>query len=291
MIAFEEHCQTTRPDAILVVGDVNSTLACSIVAKKLKLPVAHVEAGLRSGDMGMPEEINRLVTDSISDWFFVTEPGVGSRNLLREGKDPGRIHHVRHVMVDNLLFQAERLVPTDATLSETTEIKKRQLRAESLAGYGVVTLHRPSNVDDPRSMEQVVGALRRVATRIPLIPDSSAYACSCSVVLASISDHESGSWALNLHGIPEQEGCRPRDHGQRWPAEEPPLWGFRALTAQDNTERPITVAEGTNVLVGTSPDHIVEEADRILRGEKKAADPRCGTVGPQSGSSPFWIMS
>jgi len=105
MVAFEELCQAQRPDAVLVVGDVNSTLACSIVAKKLNIPVAHVEAGLRSGDMTMPEEINRLVTDSISDWFFVTEPS-GVEHLRREGKADSMIHYVGHVMFDNLLYQA-----------------------------------------------------------------------------------------------------------------------------------------------------------------------------------------
>src|SRR3954452_18394780 len=104
MIAFEELCQADKPDAVLVVGDVNSTLACAITAKKSGIRVAHVEAGLRSGDMTMPEEINRLVTDSISDWFFVTEPS-GVENLRREGKPSSAIYYVGHVMVDNLLYQ------------------------------------------------------------------------------------------------------------------------------------------------------------------------------------------
>jgi UDP-N-acetylglucosamine 2-epimerase (non-hydrolysing) len=108
MVAFEEICQKARPDCVLVVGDVNSTLACSIDAKKLDIPVAHVEAGLRSGDMRMPEEINRLVTDSISDWFFCTEPA-GVDNLLREGKGQDVVFHVGHVMVDNLLYQRDKL--------------------------------------------------------------------------------------------------------------------------------------------------------------------------------------
>ena len=104
MVAFEEACLSFRPDLVMVVGDVNSTLACSIVAKKLQIAVAHVEAGLRSFDLSMPEEINRMVTDAISDWFFVTEES-GTNNLLREGKAPDRIHLVGHVMVDNLLYQ------------------------------------------------------------------------------------------------------------------------------------------------------------------------------------------
>jgi UDP-N-acetylglucosamine 2-epimerase (non-hydrolysing) len=108
MVAFEQLCEKERPHAVLVVGDVNSTLACSVVAKKLCIPVAHVEAGLRSGDRSMPEEINRLVTDAITDWFFVTEPS-GRDHLLAEGKAPAQIHYVGHVMVDNLLFQQQQL--------------------------------------------------------------------------------------------------------------------------------------------------------------------------------------
>jgi UDP-N-acetylglucosamine 2-epimerase (non-hydrolysing) len=141
MVAFEEICQKARPDCVLVVGDVNSTLACSIDAKKLDIPVAHVEAGLRSGDMRMPEEINRLVTDSISDWFFCTEPA-GVDNLLREGKGQDVVFHVGHVMVDNLLFQRDKLDASDKAGMATEAIKAQYPK------YGVVTLHRPSNVDD-----------------------------------------------------------------------------------------------------------------------------------------------
>ena len=140
MLAYEALCSAERPDAVVVVGDVNSTLACSIVAKKLGIRVAHVEAGLRSGDRTMPEEINRLVTDAISDWFFVTEPS-GREHLLREGQPRERIHEVGHVMVDNLLYQAAQLDAADTDGYETSAFKRRHLR------YGVVTLHRPSNVD------------------------------------------------------------------------------------------------------------------------------------------------
>jgi UDP-N-acetylglucosamine 2-epimerase (non-hydrolysing) len=157
MVAFEELCLVNRPDAVLVVGDVNSTLACSIVAKKLNILVAHVEAGLRSGDMTMPEEINRLVTDSISDIFFVTEPS-GVTHLRREGKQESAVHYVGHVMVDNLLFQVEKLAKTDTSGFENSAFK-----AESMLNggrYGVVTLHRPSNVDSAETMMRIAGALK-----------------------------------------------------------------------------------------------------------------------------------
>jgi UDP-N-acetylglucosamine 2-epimerase (non-hydrolysing) len=122
MVGFEELCTQSRPDCVLVVGDVNPTLACAIVAKKVAVPVAHVEAGLRSGDLAMPEEINRIVTDSISDWFFVTEPA-GAANLRREGKPDSAIHFVGHVMVDNLLYQANKLKSLDLSRFETSTYK------------------------------------------------------------------------------------------------------------------------------------------------------------------------
>ena len=162
MVAFEEICQQARPDCVLVVGDVNSTLACSIDAKKLGIPVAHVEAGLRSGDMRMPEEINRLVTDSISDWFFCTEPA-GVDNLLKEGKAQDVVFHVGHVMVDNLLFQRDKLDASDKSGMETEAIKAKYPR------YGVVTLHRPSNVDQEETLRPVLETLREVSERLPLI--------------------------------------------------------------------------------------------------------------------------
>ncbi|HWJ95335.1 MAG TPA: UDP-N-acetylglucosamine 2-epimerase, partial [Telluria sp.] len=152
MVAFEELCTAERPAAVLVVGDVNSTLACSIVAKKLCIPVAHVEAGLRSGDMAMPEEINRLVTDAISDWFFVTEPSA-VEHLRREGKRESAIHYVGHVMVDNVLYQAEKLSRSDTSGFETSAFKATQ--QENGGRYGVVTLHRPSNVDDAATFTRI----------------------------------------------------------------------------------------------------------------------------------------
>ena len=163
MEAFEQHCAQDRPDAVVVVGDVNSTLACAIVAKKAGIPVAHVEAGLRSGDMAMPEEINRIVTDSISDWFFVTEPS-GLMHLKREGHADDCIFHVGHVMVDNVMHQARQLATMDRSGYETQAIKDQVgLR------YGVVTLHRPSNVDSPEALAGIASALNRVADELPLV--------------------------------------------------------------------------------------------------------------------------
>ncbi len=160
MIGFETYCTAARPRLVVVVGDVNSTLACSIVAKKLNVAVAHVEAGLRSGDRTMPEEINRLVTDAISDWFFVTEPD-GVANLFAEGHAPERIHHVGHVMVDNLLWQKGKLEAGGGAAMTTDALKRK------LGRYGAVTLHRPSNVDDRETFARILSALKSWRKRCP----------------------------------------------------------------------------------------------------------------------------
>ena len=140
MVTFEELCQNERPDLIIVVGDVDSTLACSVVAKKLLIEVAHVEAGLRSFDLTMPEEINRMVTDAISDYFFVTEES-GTVNLVQEGKSKERSHFTGKLMVDNLFYQAVKLDGDMHKHFATAKIK------EKLEEYAFLTLHRPSNVD------------------------------------------------------------------------------------------------------------------------------------------------
>ena len=161
MLAFERYLAASPADLVLVVGDVNSTLACAIVAKKQRIPVAHVEAGLRSGDMAMPEEVNRIVTDSITDFFFATEPAAVA-NLLREGQPRERIFHVGHVMVDNLVYQRDKLAGADAAAFATSALKAQYPR------YGVVTLHRPSNVDDAAALRRIAFALRDISQRLPL---------------------------------------------------------------------------------------------------------------------------
>ena len=264
MVAFEELCQTSKPDAVLVVGDVNSTLACSIVSKKLNIPVAHVEAGLRSGDRTMPEEINRLVTDSISDWFFVTEPS-GAAHLQREGKSDSEIHYVGHVMVDNLLFQAEKLADTDTSCYETSGFKSHNKR------YGVITLHRPSNVDNLEVMTRISNALKEVATNIPLIfpvhprtqknlekfnidlgPDITLVGPQAYMPFLDL-------WKDAVLVLTDSGGLQ----------EETTALDVPCITIRENTERPITVEKGSNTLVGTDPAKIINEANKILRGEGK----------------------
>jgi UDP-N-acetylglucosamine 2-epimerase (non-hydrolysing) len=260
MVAYEEACAAHRPDAVVVVGDVNSTMACAIVAKKLHIPVAHVEAGLRSGDMRMPEEVNRIVTDSICDWFFVTEPA-GAENLLREGKPASAIHHVGHVMVDNLLHQVEQLRHADTTAFETAAYKARHQR------YGVVTLHRPSNVDHAPTLAGIAQALREVSQELPL----------------AFPVHPRTRRHLEQYGIdlgPDITLLRPQPYMpflHLWKdaavvltdsgglQEETTALGIPCVTVRENTERPITIEQGTNVLAGTRAPDIVAACLTALR--------------------------
>ena len=264
MLAFEELCLSERPDLVLVVGDVNSTLACSIVAKKLAIPVAHVEAGLRSGDMTMPEEINRIVTDSISDWFFVTEPS-GGENLLREGKPEGRVHYVGHVMVDNLLYQRDKLEAMDQDEFDTTVLKTL------LDRYGVVTLHRPSNVDSQEALENIASALREIAVQLPLVfPVHPRTRANLEKFEVSLGDRVILTRPLSYMeflNLWKDAALVLTDSGGL--QEETTALGVPCITVRENTERPITVEEGTNVLAGTNPVRIVNEADIILRGDGK----------------------
>ncbi|GAB3432925.1 UDP-N-acetylglucosamine 2-epimerase (non-hydrolyzing) [Massilia solisilvae] len=268
MVGFEELCTAERPGAVLVVGDVNSTLACSIVAKKLNIPVAHVEAGLRSGDMAMPEEINRLVTDSISDWFFVTEPSA-VEHLRREGKPEAAIHYVGHVMVDNVLFQADKLSRSDTSGFETSAFKARQ--AEQGGRYGVVTLHRPSNVDDAATFTRIAGALREIAAELPLVfpvhPRTRANIDRFGIDLGpdiTLAGPQAYMAFLNLW---KDAAVVLTDSGGL--QEETTALGVPCVTIRENTERPVTVDEGSNVLAGTDPATIVREARKVLRGEGK----------------------
>ena len=268
MVAFEELCAAERPAAVLVVGDVNSTLACSIVAKKLNIPVAHVEAGLRSGDMTMPEEINRLVTDSISDWFFVTEPAA-LEHLRREGKPDSAVHYVGHVMVDNVLYQADKLTQADTSAFETSAFKAERQAAGQR--YGVVTMHRPSNVDEPETFARIAGALKEIAAELPLIfpvhPRTRANIEKFGIDLGpnvSLAGPQAYMAFLNLW---KDAAVVLTDSGGL--QEETTARGVPCVTIRAHTERPVTVDEGSNGLAGTDPVAIVREARKVLRGEGK----------------------
>lgn len=264
MLAYETLCVTDRPDACLVVGDVNSTLACSIVAKKHCIPVAHVEAGLRSGDMSMPEEINRLVTDAISDWFFVTEPS-GLQHLQREGKDMSAVYDVGHVMVDNVLFQADKLKGMDKGVLESDAYKREHPR------YGVVTLHRPSNVDSAEALENIAQVLRTVSAQLPLVfpvhPRTRANIEKFGIPLgANVTLMGPQAYMSFLHLWKDAVVVLTDSGGLQ---EETTALGVPCVTIRENTERPVTVDEGSNVLAGTKAENIITAALSAINGNGK----------------------
>ena len=269
MVEFERVCLVERLDIILVVGDVNSTLACSIVAKKLGVKVAHVEAGLRSFDMAMPEEINRIVTDAISDFFFVTEQS-GKENLLREGKAEESIHFVGHVMIDNLLYQLEK-VNADSESSFTYSGLKQQL-----GEYIFLTMHRPSNVDDRESLAGIVSVLNEISMSIPIVfpvhPRTQKMLGEFGLVLSehvhclpSLGFHESlNLWKDAALVLTDSGGLQ----------EETTALGVSCITLRENTERPVTCEMGTNVLVGNDPKKICKAVrDALSRQEQQTTVP------------------
>ncbi|HET9641822.1 MAG TPA: UDP-N-acetylglucosamine 2-epimerase (non-hydrolyzing) [Burkholderiaceae bacterium] len=260
MVAFEELCLRAKPDAVLVVGDVNSTLACSIVAKKLWIPVAHVEAGLRSGDMRMPEEINRLVTDSISDWFFVTEPSA-VEHLAREGRTRS-VYDVGHVMVDNVLYQAEKLKSMDIRALESDDFKLRHRR------YGVVTLHRPSNVDSEEALQRIAQALREISRDLPLVfpvhPRTRGHIERFGIDLGpGVELMGPQPYMAFLHLWKDAAVVLTDSGGLQ---EETTALGVPCVTIRENTERPVTVDQGTNVIAGTDPERVIAAARDAIAG-------------------------
>ncbi len=272
MLAFEAYCRARAPDMVVVVGDVNSTLACSIVARKAGLPVAHVEAGLRCGDLAMPEEINRIVTDSIASLFFATEPSA-VKNLVAEGKPRERIFHVGHVMVDNLVFQRDRLARSDSAALSSSALKARHAR------YGVVTLHRPSNVDDAQTLRRIALALCEISAEMPLVfpvhPRTRASLERSGVDLGPRVIRTSPLSYMEFLNLWKDAAVVLTDSGGL--QEETTALGVPCITLRENTERPITVDEGTNRLAGTDPARIREALAGVLRGE-----------GPPGRRPPLW---
>lgn len=268
MVAFEEVCLKESPDLVMVVGDVNSTLACSIVAKKCSIAVAHVEAGLRSFDLAMPEEINRMVTDAISDYFFVTEES-GVDNLLREGKPREKIHSVGHVMVDNLLYQVEQLARQDQTGMPTYAVKQGD------EPYLFMTLHRPSNVDSRDTFNGIAAAINQLAhdrrVMFPVHPrtrkmmESFGIRFSEKVILLPPLGYRDA-----LYLWKDAEAVLTDSGGLQ---EETTALGVPCVTIRENTERPITVELGTNVLAGTTPEAILAAYPQSLAKRKKAQVP------------------
>lgn len=270
MQAFEQHCAQDRPDAVVVVGDVNSTLACAVVAKKAGIPLAHVEAGLRSGDMAMPEEINRIVTDALSDWLFATEPAA-LVHLFKAGVSEDRVFHVGHVMVDNVMHQATQLQSQDPATLASSAIKQ-QLGPV----YGVVTLHRPSNVDDPATLRRLLDALNAIAAELPLVfpvhPRTRARLAELGAPLSPRLHLMPPQAYMSFLNLWKDAALVLTDSGGL--QEETTALGVPCLTLRENTERPITVDEGSNTLAGTEPARIHALAMQCLRdGGKRGRRP------------------
>ena len=253
-----------KPVAIIVVGDVNSTAAAALVAKKLGIEVVHVEAGLRSFDRTMPEEINRIVTDSISDLYLVTEES-GRVNLLREGVAPERIHLVGNLMIDSLKQNVER--------AKTSDISDRL----GIGGmpYGVVTLHRPANVDDPAALEEIMGALRIIAENLPLFwpvhPRTRARLEGGALPLPREMRLLEPLGYLDFLSLEAGASLVLTDSGGI--QEETTVLGVNCLTLRDNTERPVTIELGTNRLAGTKKASILAAWDDLQRSPRQAAIP------------------
>jgi UDP-N-acetylglucosamine 2-epimerase (non-hydrolysing) len=268
MELFDAELDQYPADVVLVVGDVNSTIACALVAAKRGVGVAHVEAGLRSGDRQMPEEINRVLTDQISDLLFTSER-TAADNLRAEGIGEGRVHFVGNVMIDTLVTH-RRAAATRTIVADLGQQAK---------GYALVTLHRPSNVDTLEAALNTVRALESVAARLPVV----------------VPFHPRTSGRLQQFGLLDRVAALPgvvviepqgyldflclMDHAalvftdSGGIQEETTALGVPCLTFRDSTERPITVAEGTNVLLGTDAAAVPEAVDAALRGRQGARVP------------------
>jgi len=267
MMAFEPVLNANRPDLVIVVGDVNSTLACSLVAAKMHVPVAHIEAGLRSFDRDMPEEINRVLTDRIAEFLFTTEEDA-NWNLSREGVSSDRIHFVGNVMIDTLLRHRDRA-------SMTNTVAQYGLCDQ---GFAVLTLHRPSNVDEPAVLSSILAALDVIQEHLPVI----------------FPVHPRTSSKLDEFGLWERLACMTNvrvteplgylafldlmansrlvltDSGGI--QEETTILGVPCLTLRERTERPVTVTKGTNVLVAHNTERIIAEFRAVCEGRARAAE-------------------
>jgi UDP-N-acetylglucosamine 2-epimerase (non-hydrolysing) len=275
MRRIEPVLDTLAPSCVVVVGDVNSTLAVSLVAVKKAIPVVHVEAGLRSFDRSMPEEINRLLTDQIADLLFTTERSA-AEHLAREGVAAERIVFVGNVMIDSLMHHVSRALPPRVTLARAGSDPSL---VESSAGYAAVTLHRPSNVDDARSLAESLAILRDVARELPVVwpvhPRTQAnidkfglasIACDARIVLLPPQGY------LEMLGLLANAKVVLTDSGGI--QEETTALAVPCLTIRDNTERPITVTQGTNTLVGRDRTKILAALEEIqANGGKRGRRP------------------
>ncbi len=264
MIEFEQVLLREKPDAVLVVGDVNSTAACSIVASKMGVKIIHVEAGLRSNDRGMPEEINRILTDAISDLLFITEQS-GIDNLRREGIPDEKVHLVGNVMIDSLIFFKEKA-------AQSTMLKDLGLEKGS---YALITLHRPSNVDDPDVFRRLISTFQKIEKELTLIfpihPRSRKRISEFGLdeMIAAMPNLKllDPLGYLDFMNLMHNARVLLTDSGGI--QEETTYLGIPCITMRENTERPVTMDVGTNVLVGSDTDMIYEEFRKVINGRAK----------------------
>lgn len=271
MKRFEPVLLEERPAAVLVVGDVNSTIACALVAAKLGVKVVHVEAGLRSRDRTMPEEINRILTDQLSDRLYTTE-AEALGNLVAEGIDAGRVCFAGNVMIDTLRASEAQAVPAAQTLAAAAD---PAVFTQAAHGYALLTLHRPSNVDDPAVLARLLGVLDEVSRELPIVfpvhPRTQGKIREAG--LGAVLD--GSRWLVlppvgyfEMLGLMREARLVLTDSGGL--QEETTALGVPCLTLRENTERPITIAQGTNTLVGTDPVAIRTAVRELLATGGKA---------------------
>jgi len=261
MITFEQVLLKEQPDLVIVVGDVNSTIGCALPAVKFHIPVAHVEAGLRSFDRNMPEEINRVLTDAISEYLFVTEPS-GKKNLLNEGIPEEKIYFVGNVMIDTLL--ANKVRADQSSVLEMLGLTPREC--------ALLTLHRPSNVDVPETFLRILQALEAIQTHLPIVfpahPRTRKRIAEfgLTALIGSMKDLrliEPLGYLDFLKLMAESKLVLTDSGGIQ---EETTILNVPCITLRETTERPITVQQGTNVVVGTNPERIIKESYKVLNG-------------------------
>jgi len=263
MIEMEKSLVAARPDLTVVFGDINSTMAASIVAAKLAIPVAHVEAGLRSFDSGMPEEINRIVTDRLSDLLFVSEPS-GLRNLANEGVSPEKVHFVGNIMIDSLIASLEAC-HRSTILQQLSLVPKK---------YVVLTLHRPSNVDNQHILTNLLMAIAEIGRRVPVVfpcHPRTAKEMNKGGVLDRIDPNAlritEPLGYLDFLRLQSESFFVVTDSGGI--QEETTYLQIPCITLRYNTERPVTVDEGTNLLIGPEPEKLVQASNEIIAGRSK----------------------
>jgi len=266
MLGYEKLLMKRKPDLCIVVGDVTSTMACAIAAKKLLVPVAHIEGGIRSGDMTMPEEVNRIVTDSITDYFFTTSE-TANANLKRCGVEDDRIFFVGNTMIDTLLSARPRFKMPALWNDRNLEEKS----------YIVLTLHRPNNVDDPANLRRLLNEIINSSNGLPLIfpvhPRTRKVINSFTEPLSEALCLAEPLGYLEFNYLVERSLAVITDSGGI--TEETTVMGVPCMTLRNSTERPETVTMGTNELLGTNPDAIAPAMHRLLSGQwKKGSIPQ-----------------